>query len=72
MLDALVGAVVMVVAATSLLYSVEVSQKAIGNAGQDPLSDSEIMALKAVGLNSSSDQGKFLKLNQKWKYWAAL
>ena len=50
MIDALVGAVIMVVATTSLLYSIEVAEKAFDDAGRHPLSKSERMILKAVNL----------------------
>ena len=69
MLDALVGAVIMIVATTSLLYSIEVSQKAINDAGQYELSNSEVKALKAVGIQSASAQDLFLKSNLEWKQW---
>lgn len=69
MLDALVGAVIMVVATTSLLYSIEVSQKAINDAGQYELSDSEVTALEAVGIDDASARDLFLKSNLAWKQW---
>ena len=36
MLDAVVGAVIMVVATTSLVYSLEVAQRAFSQAGRSP------------------------------------
>ena len=67
MLDALVGAVIMVVATTSLLYSIEFSQKAINDAGQYELTNSEVKALEAVGIQDASAQDLFLKSNLAWK-----
>ena len=46
MIDALVGAVIMVVATTSLVYSLEVAQKAFAEAGRYPLNASEERLLK--------------------------
>ena len=69
MIDALVGAVIMVVATTSLLYSIEVAEKAFDDAGRHPLSKSERMILKAVNLNDLDSQKKFLDNNIDWDYW---
>tara|TARA_B100000674_G_C37885144_1_gene936276 strand:+ start:432 stop:659 length:228 start_codon:yes stop_codon:yes gene_type:complete len=66
MLDALVGAVIMVVATTSLLYSIEVSEKAFADAGRYPLTRSERDMLKAVGLNNPVSQDNFLVNNINW------
>ena len=66
MLDALVGAVIMVVATTSLLYSIEVSQKAFSEAGRYPLSKSERNVLSDVGLVEPVSQDEFLLNNVKW------
>ena len=41
MLDAVVGAVIMVVATSSLLYSVEVAERAFDQAGQYSLNEGE-------------------------------
>ena len=53
MLDALVGAVIMVVATTSLLYSIEVAERAYDQAGRYPLSSDEREVLRSVGLDNS-------------------
>ena len=53
MLDALVGAVIMVVAATSLLYSIDVAEKAFDQAGRYPLNSDEREVLRGVGLGNS-------------------
>ena len=72
MLNALVGAVIMVVATTSLLYSIEVSQKAINDAGKYELIYFERKALKAVGLDDADAQDLFLKNNLEWKQWGVI
>ena len=41
MIDAIVGAVIMVVATASLVYSIEVAEKAFSQAGQYYFNDSE-------------------------------
>jgi len=69
MIDALVGAVIMVVATTSLLYSIEVAEKAFRDAGRYPLSKSESNTLKAVGLKDPISQDKFLQNNIAWDHW---
>ena len=45
MLDAIVGAVIMVVASTSLLLAIEVTKDAISASGRYPLNDDELMLL---------------------------
>ena len=54
MLDAVVGAVIMVVATTSLLYSIEVAERAFDQAGRYPLNSFEREILRGVGLNNDS------------------
>ena len=54
MLDAVVGAVIMVVATTSLLYSIEVAERAFDQAGGYPLNTFEREILRGVGLNNDS------------------
>ena len=54
MLDAVVGAVIMVVATTSLLYSIEVAERAFDQAGGYPLNSFEREVLRGVGLNNDS------------------
>ena len=53
MLDAIVGAVIMVVATTSLLYSIEVAERAFDQSGQYPLNKNEREELPHVGLVGS-------------------
>ena len=66
MLDALVGAVIMVVATTSLLYSIEVAEKAFSDAGRYPLSDTERIMLRDANLVDPVSQDEFLLNNVKW------
>ena len=53
MLDAVVGAVIMVVATTSLLYSIEVAERAFAQAGRYPLNSDEREVLRGVGFGDS-------------------
>ena len=50
MLDALIGGVIMVVATTSLLYSIEVAERAFADAGRYPPSPSERSCWKRQAL----------------------
>ena len=53
MLDAVIGAVIMVVATTSLFLAVEVAEDAFRAAGRYPLSDDEEVLLENLGLSLS-------------------
>lgn len=71
MLDAVVGAVIMVVATSSLLYSIEVAEKAFDQAGRYSLNEGERELLQSVGLSSDAEQEKFWLENisvapEKW------
>ena len=59
MLDAVVGAVIMVVATSSLLYSIEVAEKAFDQSGRYSLNEGERKLLQSVGLSSGAEQEKF-------------
>ena len=50
MIDAVVGAVIMVMATTSLLYSIELAERAFDQAGRYPLSTEEKEILGNVGI----------------------
>ena len=50
MLDAVVGAVIMVVATTSLLYSIQVAERAFDQAGRYRLSEDEKELLRSAGV----------------------
>ena len=71
MLDAVVGAVIMVVATSSLLYSIEVAEKAFDQAGRYSLNEGERELLQTVGLSSDAEQKDFWDKNisvapEKW------
>ena len=71
MLDAVVGAVIMVVATSSLLYSIEVAERAFDQAGKYSLNEDERELLQSVGMISDADQKKFWVENisvapEKW------
>lgn len=59
MLDAVVGAVIMVIATTSLLSAVEVIEKAFADAGRQPLSSREQRLLERVGRSDPEQQMQF-------------
>ena len=50
MLDAVVGSVIMIVAATSLLSAIEIAEQAIDQSGRYPLSFEEKIMLKNAGI----------------------
>ena len=54
MLDAVVGAVIMVVATTSLVYSLEVAQRAFSQAGRSPLNSDEREVLRSVDFDKNA------------------
>lgn len=51
MLDAVVGSVIMVVATTSLLFAVEVAEKAFDNSGRYRLNEEEKSMLVSLGFS---------------------
>ena len=57
MVDAVVGAVIMVVATTSLLLAVEVAEDAFRAAGRYPLNDDEELVLEGLA-SSLRQQGR--------------
>ena len=63
MIDALVGAVIMVVATTSLVYAIEVSVKAFDEAGRYDLNSSETQLLRGVGLVDEAGWDSFHDIN---------
>lgn len=62
MIDAVVGAVIMVVATTSLLYAIEVAEKAFSQSGRYPLNTDERTVLESVDLIGDGAD-KFLQDN---------
>ena len=70
MLDALLGAAIMVVATTSLLYSIEVAEKAFKDAGRYPLNNSERHLLDEFGLDDAAKTQFFNKnIRRSWDQW---
>ena len=51
MVDAVVGAVIMVVATTSLLFAIEVAEQAFDQTGRYPLNEEERTVLEQAGLS---------------------
>lgn len=49
MIDAVIGAVIMVAATSALVFAVEISESIISNAGRGPLSESERAILISAG-----------------------
>jgi len=60
MVEALVGAVIMVVATTSLLFAVEVAENAFRSAGNTPLSRDEETLLTSLAQEFSLDTDQLL------------
>ena len=58
MLDAVVGAVIMVITTTSLLAAVEVIEKSFADAGRQELSVSEKQILERIDINGA-EQSQF-------------
>ena len=65
MLDAVVGAVIMVVATTSMLYSIEVAERAFDQAGRYPLNTYEKEVLRRVGVLNEVELEAFWQDNIK-------
>ena len=61
MLDAVVGAVIMVIATTSLLAAVEVIEKSFADAGRQELSvyEKQILETKRIDLTNDTEQSQF-------------
>ena len=72
MIDAIVGAVIMVVATTSLVYAIDVSVKAFDEAGRYDLNSSEKQLLRGVGLDEAgikSFQSKNINIDEYPMQW---
>ena len=70
MLDALLGAAIMVVATTSLLYSIEVAEKAFKDAGRYPLNNAERKLLDDFGLDDAvKTQFWEQNIRSSWDQW---
>lgn len=55
MIDAIVGAVIIVTATTGLVMAVEVGNRMMSKAGRHPLSPSELAILRSAGLDSNDN-----------------
>lgn len=62
MVDAVVGSVIMVVATTSLVFAIEVAEKAFDEAGRYPLNQDERTVLESVGIRGN-DAEEFWRAN---------
>ena len=65
MLDAVVGALIMVMATSSMLYSIQVAERAFNQAGQYPLSLDEKETLRSVGILNEAEAEAFFLGNIK-------
>ena len=65
MFDALVGAVIMVVATSSLLYSIELAERAFDQAGRYPFNSDEREVLRKIGIVKDSEVDLFWRDNIK-------
>ena len=65
MIDAVVGSVIIVVATTSLLYSLELAERPFDQAGQYPLHNDEIELLRQVGITGVAEADMFWRVNIK-------
>ena len=65
MLDAVVGAVIMVVATTSMLFSIELAERAFDQAGRYHLSVDEREVLRSVGVGTDDMADLFWRDNIK-------
>mgnify|MGYP001397816579 FL=1 len=54
MIDAVVGAVIMVVATTSLVFAIEVAEKAFSQSGRYSLNSDERTVLESVNLSGNA------------------
>ena len=64
MIDAVVGAVIMLIATTSLLSAVEVIEKAFADAGRQPLSSQEKQVLERLVRRDEITQDQLIKFWQ--------
>ena len=72
MIDAIVGAVIMVVATSSLVYAIEVSVRAFDEAGRYDLNSSEKQLLENFGLDEAgikSFQDRNIKIDKSRMQW---
>lgn len=65
MIEAVAGAVIVVVATTSLLYSIELAERAFDKAGRYPLSRDEKEVLRSIGSGNDDEADLFWRYNIK-------
>ena len=58
MLDAIVGAVIIVVATSALILAIEVAEKSLQSAGRQPLNSAEVELLQRAGRSDSVSLNK--------------
>ena len=58
MLDAVVGAVIMVVATAALVLAIEAAEQSLQSAGRQPLNSAEVELLQRAGLSDSGSLNK--------------
>ena len=72
MIDAIVGAVIIVVATSSLVYAIEVSVRSFDEAGRYDLNSSEKQLLENFGLDEAgikSFQDRNIKIDKSRMQW---
>ena len=58
MLDAIVGAVIVVVATSALVLAIEVAEQSLDSAGRQPLNSAELELLQRAGRSDSDSLNK--------------
>ena len=58
MLDAIVGAVIVVVAASALVLAIEVAEQSLDSAGRQPLNSAELELLQRAGRSDANSLNK--------------
>jgi hypothetical protein len=58
MLDAIVGAVIMVVATSALVLAIEVAEQSLNSAGRQPLNSAELELLQRAGRSDAASLNK--------------
>ena len=58
MLDAIVGAVIVVVATSALVLAIEVAEQSLDSAGRQPLNSSELELLQRAGRSDAASLNK--------------
>ena len=58
MLDAIVGAVIVVVATSALVLAIEVAEQSLNSAGRQPLNSAELELLQRAGRSDAASLNK--------------